>query len=44
MDPELLERVTARRAELDELEEQLPRRKCGPSGTNPPSPTGLLSG
>ncbi|MEV5139563.1 hypothetical protein AB0K71_17410 [Streptomyces syringium] len=26
MDPELLERVTARRAELDELEEQLPKQ------------------
>ncbi|MEU4897298.1 hypothetical protein AB0B12_32115 [Streptomyces sp. NPDC044780] len=26
MDPELLERITARRAELDELEEQLAKR------------------
>jgi hypothetical protein len=26
LDPELLERITARRAELDELEEQLAKR------------------
>ncbi|MFF6918576.1 hypothetical protein [Streptomyces sp. NPDC012466] len=29
LDPELLERITARRAELDELEEQLAKQLAG---------------
>ncbi|MFD5231388.1 hypothetical protein ACFWJ5_23190 [Streptomyces qaidamensis] len=29
LDPELLERITARRAELDELEEQLVKQLAG---------------
>ncbi|MEU3264575.1 hypothetical protein [Streptomyces bacillaris] len=46
LDPELLERITARRAELDELEEQPVNswRKCAPNGTNSPSPKAFLSG
>ncbi|MFF7074490.1 hypothetical protein [Streptomyces pseudovenezuelae] len=46
LDPELLERITARRAELDELEEQLVKQlaECGLSGTNSLSPNGSLSG
>ena len=41
LDPELLEQITVRRAELDELEEQLAKRwrRYGPSGaSSPPSP------
>jgi hypothetical protein len=36
LDPELLERITTRRAELDELEEQLAGSwmRCGLSGTS----------
>jgi hypothetical protein len=46
LDPDLLERITARRAELDELEEQLvnSRRRPRQSGTNSPSPSVPLSG
>ncbi|MEH0573244.1 MULTISPECIES: hypothetical protein [Streptomyces] len=38
LDPERLERITARRAELDELEEHLTKQlaEAGPSGTNSP--------
>ncbi|MER6017139.1 hypothetical protein [Streptomyces anulatus] len=46
LDPELLKRITVRRAELDEPEEQRVNSlgKCGPSGTNLPSPNGSLNG
>ncbi|MFI8364888.1 hypothetical protein ACIGD1_32635 [Streptomyces sp. NPDC085612] len=39
LDPELLERITARRAELDELEEQLAKHlaEVGAERTNSPS-------
>ncbi|MFJ3176608.1 hypothetical protein ACIPJK_38515 [Streptomyces roseus] len=45
LDPELPERFTVRRAELDELEEQLANQleECGPSGTNSPSPNVFLN-
>ena len=35
LDPELLERITARRAELDELEEQLAKQLAEVPGTQP---------
>ncbi|MFD7480185.1 hypothetical protein ACFV8Z_51110 [Streptomyces sp. NPDC059837] len=46
LDPELLDRITARRAELDELEEQLAKQlsEVRPSGTNSSSPNVSLSG
>ncbi|MFF2008331.1 hypothetical protein ACFVWY_04535 [Streptomyces sp. NPDC058195] len=46
MDPELLKRITVRRAELDEVEEQPAKqlRRCEPSEMNSPSPNVSLSG
>ncbi|MEU5108436.1 hypothetical protein AB0H07_40310 [Streptomyces sp. NPDC021354] len=46
LDPELLERITARRVELDELEERWPSswRRYGPRETNSPSPNVSLNG
>ncbi|WP_188272495.1 hypothetical protein [Streptomyces sp. CBMA152] len=45
-DPELAERITARRAELDELEEHLVKQlaRPGPSGMNSPLTNGSGSG
>ncbi|MFE9251870.1 hypothetical protein [Streptomyces sp. NPDC007088] len=46
LDPELLERITARRAELDEPEEQLATQleEVRPNETNSPSPNAFLNG
>ncbi|MFF1285804.1 hypothetical protein [Streptomyces sp. NPDC058299] len=46
LDPELLERITARRAELDELEEQLAKQlaEVRAEGTNSPSRNVSLTG
>ncbi|WP_169801961.1 hypothetical protein [Streptomyces phaeochromogenes] len=46
MDPELLERITARRAELDELEERLAKElaEVRTERTNSLSPNGSLNG
>ncbi|MEU4170239.1 hypothetical protein AB0F46_25595 [Streptomyces sp. NPDC026665] len=42
LDPELLEQITARRAELDDSKNSW--RKCGPNETNSPSPNASLNG
>jgi hypothetical protein len=46
VDPEVLERIAARRAELDSLEEQLVKQldQVRPSGTNSRSPSGFWRG
>ncbi|MGW0330847.1 hypothetical protein ACWD0J_03030 [Streptomyces sp. NPDC003011] len=43
LDPVLLARITARRAELDALDKQLAKQlaEVEPSGTNSPSPKSL---